>query len=779
MIAHRFITSVSKRFLDQPLAYKGLIVIALPMICFLIALVSVFLADLESRRADNYVRVTLAIQSDILELHALLAEAASGVRGFLLTGNETFLDPFNKASAELPSVLAGMRPLIRDSEQRARLDEMEPLVAQKLRGLTALRDGGFARGAPAAADIRATLVDNKALLDALRTKIDQMRERENVLLAVRTGDADLIRDRSRWITVFGALFGLLGGVSAIVLMSNGIVRRVATLKQAAQGLAVGRGLGSITEARDELGALAAALQDASRLLKAREDALRESEERFRLLVDGVHDYGIFGLDGKGHVVSWNIGAERITGYVADEVVGAHFSKFYPDDTRQTHPAQELAQAVALGRVEEEGWRVRKDGGRFWANVIVTALKDEHGNSRGFSKITRDMTARKKADEALQAARREAEQASQAKSEFLSRMSHELRTPLNSILGFGQILEMDLDDPDAQFSVRHILTAGRHLLSLIDEVLDIARIEAGRMELVLDLIGIRDLLQEAVALTLPLAEERLIDLQIDDRQISEIYTKADRRRLLQVLLNLLSNAIKFNHSGGKVRIVGSADGSVLTIDVCDTGPGISADGVGRLFRPFERFGKDRNATEGTGLGLALSKPLMEAMGGDLELAETSPQGTRFSVRLPIADGTPHSQEMPPMRSAASRLSGGKFARVLCIEDNQQNLSLIENVMRRHFGCEVMPAMLGAAGLPIATREIPDLILVDLDLPDMSGLEILRRLRSDDRTKAIPVVVISADATDLTRQRAMAAEATRYLTKPLDLPHFIKTLEDLAC
>ena len=542
------------------------------------------------------------------------------------------------------------------------------------------------------------MVDNKALLDTLRTKIDEMRAREDFLLAVRTDEADVIRDRSQWITLFGAVFGLLGGISASVLMSNGIVRRVGTLQKAAQNLAAGQELRSFPAARDELGELAAALQEASRLLKAREDALRESEERFRLLVDGVHDYGIFGLDEPGLVVSWNVGAERITGYTADEVVGAHFSRFYPEDTRQTHPARELAQAVSFGRVEDEGWRIRKDGGRFWANVIVTALKDEHGNSRGFSKITRDMTDRKKAEETLLAARREAERASHAKSEFLSRMSHELRTPLNSILGFGQILEMDMDDPDAQFSVRQILTAGRHLLSLIDEILDIARIEAGRMELTRESIDIGGVLQEALALARPLAEERDIDLKFDDKQIGKIFTDADRRRLLQVFLNHLSNAIKFNHAGGEVRITGGTDGpDMLRIDICDTGSGISPDGIERLFRPFERFGKDRNAIEGTGLGLALSKHLTEAMGGGLELVETSPEGTKFSVLLPIGVHKEALDEIAPMQAIKSGPSDSKLTKVLCIEDNSQSLSLIENVMTRHFGCDVISAMLWRIGL----------------------------------------------------------------------------------
>ncbi|ACM38518.1 MULTISPECIES: PAS domain S-box protein [Rhizobium/Agrobacterium group] len=766
------------RFLNQPLAVKGLIVIALPLACLLIALGSVFLADRESRKAENYVRVTFAIQQDILELHALLAEGASGVRGYLLTRDETFLAPYKKAVTELPAVFAAMRPLIIDAEQLERLNRMEPLVDKKLKGLASLMQGSVSNNQIPEA-LRQTLIANKAFLDELRLQIAEMRLREDALLAQRTAKADEIRALSQRITLLGAIAGVIGCIGAIVLMSKGIVRRVDRLKQAASRLAQGQSLRLAEHATDEIGELSSALEEASRLLTAREEALRESEERFRLLVDGVHDYGIFGLDADGTVVSWNAGAERIKGYRADEIIGQHFSRFYPLEHRDTRPLQEMAQAAAFGRVEDEGWRLRKDGSRFWANVVMTALRDKQGQLRGFSKITRDVTDRKRTEEALLTARRDAERASQAKSEFLSRMSHELRTPLNSVLGFAQILDMDIEDRDMRESLAQILRAGRHLLSLIDEVLDIARIEAGRMELLIEPVGLDDIVTEAIALAAPLAEPKQLTIRVEMEAAGQTIVAVDRRRFLQVLLNLLSNAVKFNRDGGEIRLSAQLlTNTMIAIDIADTGCGIADVDRDRLFKPFERLGADRNATTGTGLGLALSVNLMQAMDGDLFLTESDATGSVFSIHIPVSHAPYAVAEVVKTDEKRAVASGptGK-ATVLCIEDNLVNLNLIENLVRRRLKTRIIPAMLGGLGLTLAFEHRPDLVLLDVDLPDMNGLSVLAALRSDPRTQTTPVVVISADATEKTRMLAMEKGATHYMTKPLDVRRLMKTLDEV--
>ncbi|RFB88883.1 histidine kinase [Rhizobium leguminosarum bv. trifolii] len=621
------------RFADLPLRAKGIVIIMVPLALLLAALASVFVADRQSRIAEDQVRVTLEIQSGIQEIHALIAEAATAMRGYLLTGRPDFLDPFNRAEDRLPVVLDEVGRRLRDEEQKARLDRIRALVDAKVDRLQLLKQADVLR-AGGREDLAAKLIEGKQVLDVLRQEIDAMNRREADLLHARTETADQVRTLSRSLMISAGFLGFAGALAAVFLFSASIVRRVHALKTQAHLLSQGEVITVADPFRDELGRLEQALEDASVLLKRREADLTESEERFRQLVEGVSDYGIFGLDPHGQVVSWNVGAERITGYGAEEIVGQHFSRFYPEDSRDSFPAEELSKAAGNGRTEAEGWRLRKDGSRFWSHVIVTALHDETGRLRGFSKITRDITERKKFEEALLAAREDAIRASNAKSEFLSRMSHELRTPLNAVLGFAQLLEMDLTDADSTESVAQILRAGRHLLSLIDEVLDMARIEAGRMDLAVEQQAVADVIDEAVSLARPLCGKQQIRIEVSAPAEADLMVLADRRRLLQVFLNLLSNAVKYNRHQGSVTVSHRAIGDRIRIEVSDTGPGIPADRVIRLFTPFDRLGAERINQEGTGLGLALSKHLIEAMGGTLGFISRQ-SGATFHVDLPCA------------------------------------------------------------------------------------------------------------------------------------------------
>ncbi|MBB2719224.1 MULTISPECIES: ATP-binding protein [Rhizobium] len=620
------------RFADLPLRAKGIVIIMVPLALLLAALASVFIADRQSRIAEDQVRVTLEIQSGIQELHALIAEAATAMRGYLLTGRSDFLDPFNRAEDRLPVVLDEVGRRLRDEEQKARLERIRALVDAKFDRLQLLKQADILR-AGGREDLATKLIEGKQVLDVLRQEIDAMNRREADLLNARTQAADRVRTLSRSLMISAGFLGLAGALVAVFLFSASIVRRVHALKAEAHRLSRGEVVTSADPFHDELGNLGQALADASVLLKKREADLTESEERFRQLVEGVSDYGIFGLDPDGGVVSWNAGAERITGYQAEEIVGQHFSRFYPAETRETFPGEELSKAALHGRTEAEGWRLRKDGSRFWSHVVVTALHDETGRLRGFSKITRDITERKQFEEALLAAREDAVRASNAKSEFLSRMSHELRTPLNSVLGFAQLLEMDVDDAESRESVAQILRAGRHLLSLIDEVLDMARIEAGRMDLTVEPQPVAEVIEEAVALARPLCGKQQIRIEVIEAE-PDLTVLADRRRLLQVFLNLLSNAVKYNRPQGSVTVSHRVLDDRIRIEVSDTGPGIPAERVARLFTPFDRLGAERISQDGTGLGLALSRHLIDAMGGTLGFSNRA-GGATFHVDLPRA------------------------------------------------------------------------------------------------------------------------------------------------
>ncbi len=378
------------------------------------------------------------------------------------------------------------------------------------------------------------------------------------------------------------------------------------------------------------------------------------------------------------------------------------------------------------------------------------------------------------------ARMEAERANQAKNEFLSRMSHELRTPLNAILGFGQLLEMDHLPPEHQESVKYILKAGRHLLMLVDEVLDIARIEAGRLAMSPEPVRMNEALQEALDLVAPMAAAQNVRFNSDPGRTCHWHVLADRQRLQQVFLNLLSNAVKYNHEGGLVTLSCEQTASgQLRIKVTDTGPGIPPDKVERLFTPFDRLGAEGTEVQGSGLGLSLSRHLIEAMGGTLGVDSIPGQGSTFWVELPIVESPVERVENGGEHAPApAEPDTARKARViLYIEDNLSNLRLIQHLLIHRPEVTVLPAMQGRMGLQLAREHRPNLILLDLHLPDIPGSEVLRRLRELPETREIPVAVISADVTPSQIDHLRAAGAWQYLTKPLDVKKFLALLDEV--
>jgi PAS domain S-box-containing protein len=538
---------------------------------------------------------------------------------------------------------------------------------------------------------------------------------------------------------------------------------------------------SVTALRDDraevIGYLLIGTDNSAR--KHAEDKLRFTEESFRLMVDSVSDYAIVMLDPNGRIVSWNTGAERIKGYRAEEIVGRDFAIFYPrEDVARGIPQRDLAQAAASGRFEDESWRLRKDGSLFWANIVVTAIRDQAGDLRGFAKLTRDLTARNKVELAMTTAKAVAEKANLAKSEFLSSMSHELRSPLNAILGFAQLMESDLPAPTTgqSESITQILNAGWYLLELINEILDLAAIESGKLSISIEPVSLNALLLECQQMVEPLAQRRSVTLNFTASD-TEYCVNADRTRIKQVLINLLSNAIKYNTVGGTVIVECSekATAGRIRITVTDTGAGLPPEKLTQLFQPFNRLGQESGGEEGTGIGLVVSKRLVELMDGVIGVESQIGTGSVFWVELMSTAPLSLPADAEPMAPAQPVNRTREHVRTLLyVEDNPANLTLVQRLISRRDDMQLLTAVDGNLGVEMARTHLPDVILMDINLPGISGFEALRILREDATTTHIPVIALSANAMTRDIQRGLEAGFFRYLTKPIRVSEFMDAL-----
>jgi signal transduction histidine kinase/response regulator RpfG family c-di-GMP phosphodiesterase len=516
-----------------------------------------------------------------------------------------------------------------------------------------------------------------------------------------------------------------------------------------------------------------------------EAAYREQTKILRSVLDSMGD-GVLVTDDSGKMVLLNPAAEQMVGRAA---AGTHQSEWverygiYVPGTDTLYPTDNLPLARAMRGETADGIELyvrnpqRPDG--MLVSVNIRPLRDDSGSTKGGVAVVHDITLARYSENILRQAKEEAERANRAKSEFLSRMSHELRTPLNSILGFAQLLALADLAVQHQGNVQQILKGGYHLLQLINEVLDLARVEAGRLSLSPEPVQIKDAVKEALDLVRPIASSQNITLSAEFSAQGDRCVQADRQRLKQVLLNLLSNAIKFNRSNGTVvlRCEEIQDGR-LRIEVEDTGSGIDEDGLKKIFTPFERLSADRNAIGGTGLGLALSKRMIEAMGGAIGVESTVGTGSRFHFELSLVEsvGEPRVDRECHGGFASLGQAASYQGTILYIEDNASNIRLIQQILERYPGVQLLEAMRGELGLELANTHRPDWILLDLDLPDLGGEEVLRALQQQPRTQRIPVTVLSADATPGQIHRLKAAGAREYLTKPLDVRQIIQLLED---
>ena len=513
--------------------------------------------------------------------------------------------------------------------------------------------------------------------------------------------------------------------------------------------------------------------------KRAEEAVREGQRKLeaaletnQLIMDNSQDV-ICTIDESGRFVTINEASETMWGFSPNELIGRRYMELvHPDDRPATEKA--AAEILESGKLADFVNRyVRKDG----SVVSVLWSASWSASKKKLFCVAHDVTQRTRIEAALRDAKEEADRANHAKSEFLSRMSHELRTPLNAILGFGQLLERQNPTAQQRSRVEHIISAGRHLLNLINEVLDLSRIEAGHLQLSVEPVAVEDVLEEALDLMRPLAADRALQLVVDARLSEDLFVLADRQRLKQVLLNLLTNAVKYTPIRGRIAVSVQHRGPTTTrIVVTDTGAGIATDKLARLFTPFDRLDVEPSGVEGTGLGLALCQRLMHAMAGEIGVESTPGKGSAFWIELPAVDSP--LKALPRNRNqAVDDISMAAAGKILYIEDNLSNLTLVEEMLGEQPGIELLTAMRGGLGLDLARRHSPDLILLDLHLPDLRGHEVLARLRQDEITRDIPVVIISADATARQIQRLMAAGARSYLTKPLDIGEFFRVIDEV--
>lgn len=421
-------------------------------------------------------------------------------------------------------------------------------------------------------------------------------------------------------------------------------------------------------------------------------------------------------------------------------------------------------------------RIRSPHGSIKHVQISANVLWDHGQFIFARMFLLDTTELKTA-EADAEARGKFERANRAKNEFLSRMSHELRTPMNAILGFSQLLEFDDLTAVQRENVGHILTAGRHLLSLIEEVLSISRIESGKLSLSLEAISLEAIVDEVCGLLNPLAKQHNVSVIKETSGLGDVAVHADRQRLIQVLVNVLSNAIKYNKRDGEVTIAYELEeGERVRLLVRDTGIGFPQKELDRLFIPFERLGAESTGIEGTGLGLALSKALVAAMGGDLELVESEPGvGSTFGIVLPVSSTKPIVRGESESRQSVDHSRDGVVC-VLSIEDNELNVKLIEQYFKKRRGFVLHTAISGRDGLTMFAKTQPDLVLLDLHLPDMMGQEVLQRIRSTDRGSTVPIIVISADVNEETVVQMNALGADAFCSKPIDLGELGAVIDD---
>ena len=518
------------------------------------------------------------------------------------------------------------------------------------------------------------------------------------------------------------------------------------------------------------------LEDANRALRQDivlrsklEDELRRSDEKFRLLVDGIRDYAIFMLDPEGRVASWNAGAAQIKGYKAEEIIGQHFSRFYPAEAlARKFPQPELETAARVGRFEDEGWRVRKDGTMFWANVIITALFDSEHRLRGFANVTRDMTERRRV-EALEYRERKM-------NEFLAMLGHELRNPLAPIRNALDLMRIPSSGEPTQEWARNVIDRQlTQLTRLVDDLLDVGRITSGKIALQKKPVEINAVVQRAVEAGRPLADasQHVLDVRLSAEPLS---VDGDLTRLSQVVLNLLTNAIKYTPAGGRIELRALREGDHAVIRVTDSGIGMAPELIPTVFDLFVQGERSLDRSEGgLGIGLTLVKRLVTLHGGTVSAHSAGPgRGSEFSIYLPALAQPATASEPAP---SAPAVPSHRRSRVMVVDDNRDSADTLGALLEA-WGHEVQTFYDGPSAIAAAAGFRPNVVLLDIGLPKMNGYEVAARLRQSDGDGSLVLVAFTGYGQDEDRRRVREAGFDHHLVKPLEPTELERILDSVA-
>ncbi|MDP1934853.1 MAG: PAS domain S-box protein [Nitrosomonas sp.] len=517
--------------------------------------------------------------------------------------------------------------------------------------------------------------------------------------------------------------------------------------------------------------------------KKLDQRLRDQQFYTRSLIESNID-ALITTDPSGMISDVNKQMEALTGCTRDELIGAPFKNYFTDPERAEAG---IKRVLAENRITNyELTAHARDGKETVVSYNATTFHDRDRTLQGVFAAARDITERKLLDRALhetniklESAKSVAEKANLAKSDFLSSMSHELRSPLNAILGFAQLIESGSPPltPRQKSNIDQILLAGWYLLDLINEILDLALIESGKLLLSLEPMSLNEVMSDCQAMIEPQAQKSGISLTFPQFDCS-YFVKADRTRVKQILINLLSNSIKYNRVDGTVAVNYSANTAErIRISITDTGEGLSGENLSQLFQPFNRLGREAGTEEGTGIGLVVSKRLVELMGGEIGVESTVGKGSVFWIELnrtvapQIALDDDHSLAIGPAQISAE----APLRTLLYVEDNPANLLLVENLLERRPDIHLLSAQDGLRGIEIARASLPDVILMDINLPGISGIHALEILRKDPTTAHIPVIALSANAMPRDIIKGLEVGFFRYLTKPIKLNEFLDTLD----